>query len=117
MYEIFGRRREDGPVDGAWFLREVVHPDYRAGLQRAIASTISRGDPFDFEGMICLPDKKLRWIEMRGQLQPEIDGRPAEILGTRSFGTSLNSDAVRRYFEKAPSASGNSRPSSNHRMM
>ncbi len=32
--------------------------------------------------MIHLPDQTLRWIEVKGQLQPAIEGRPEELLGT-----------------------------------
>ena len=82
MYEIFGRKREDGPASGISFLSEFLHPDYRGALQKAIASTFTNGEPFDFEGMIHLPDQTLRWIEVKGQLQPAIEGRPEELLGT-----------------------------------
>jgi PAS domain S-box-containing protein len=82
MYEIFGRKREDGPVNVALFLSEVVHPDHREAFQRAIESTLQNGEAFDFEGLICLPDKTLRWIEVKGQLQTETEGGTAQILGT-----------------------------------
>src|ERR1700678_1004035 len=67
MYEIFGRKREDGLVNGAMFMNEVVHPDYREAFQRALESTLQKGEPFDFQGRICLPDQTLRWIEVKGQ--------------------------------------------------
>jgi PAS domain S-box-containing protein len=82
MYEIFGRKPEDGPVNGAMLMSEVVHPDYREAFQRAMESTLQRGEAFDFEGMICLPNKTLRWIEMKGRLQVETDGPAGQILGT-----------------------------------
>jgi len=82
MYEIFGREPEDGPVNGAVFMSEVLHPDYRKAFQRAMESTLQRGEAFDFEGMICLPDKTLRWIEVKGQLQVQMDGSTGQILGT-----------------------------------
>jgi PAS domain S-box-containing protein len=82
MYEIFGRKREDGPVSGSVFLSEVLHPDYREAFQRAMEATLQKGDAFDFEGMISLPDKTLRWIEVRGQLQAEMEGSAGQILGT-----------------------------------
>jgi PAS domain S-box-containing protein len=82
MYEIFGRKPEDGPVNGAAFLSEVVHPDYREAFQRAMESTLQRAEPFDFEGMICLPDKSFRWIEAKGQLQAQTEGPEGQILGT-----------------------------------
>jgi PAS domain S-box-containing protein len=81
MFEIFGRTRESGPVNGKAFMTEVVHPDYRESFQQALQSTLQNGEPFQFKGNIYLPDKTLRWIEVRGQLQPEADG-PGKILGT-----------------------------------
>ncbi|MGD0796590.1 MAG: PAS domain S-box protein [Acidobacteriaceae bacterium] len=80
MYEIFGRTPEEGQVNGAMFLSEVVHPDHRAAFQRAVESTLHEGKPFDFEGRIRLPDQTLRWIEVKGQLQTE--GPAGQILGT-----------------------------------
>jgi PAS domain S-box-containing protein len=82
MYEIFGRRPEDGHVNGAMFLNEVVHPDHREAFKRALESTLQEGKPFDFEGRICLPDKTLRWIEVKGQLQAQTEGPAGQILGT-----------------------------------
>lgn len=82
MYEIFGRTPEDGPVNGAAFINEVVHPDNRETFQQAMEATLRRGEPFQFEGMICLPNKTVRWIEVNGQVQSEIDGAQGQILGT-----------------------------------
>lgn len=82
MYEIFGRKREDGPVNGAMFMSEVVHPDYREAFQRAMKSTLQNGEPFGFRGIICLPDKTLRWIEVKGQLQVQTEVPAGQILGT-----------------------------------
>ena len=83
MYEIFGRKREDGPVSGAVFLSEVVHPDYRDAFRRATESTLLKGEAFNFEGVVFLPDRSQRWIEVKGQLQPETEGGAAgQILGT-----------------------------------
>jgi PAS domain S-box-containing protein len=82
MYEIFGRTREDGPVNCAVFLRDVVHPDYREAFQQAMEATLQNGEAFCVEGTICLPDKTLRSIEVNGQLQSETDGSRGVILGT-----------------------------------
>jgi PAS domain S-box-containing protein len=82
IYEIFGRDPEDGPINGAMFLNEVVHPDDRETFQRAIESTLQNGEAFNFEATICLPDKTLRWIEVKGHLQSNAEGRTGKILGT-----------------------------------
>jgi PAS domain S-box-containing protein len=81
MFEIFGRTREDGPVDGNTFLNEVVHPDYRDTFRHTVESTLKSGKPFDFEAPIRLPDQTQRWIEVKGQLQ-STPGQEAAILGT-----------------------------------
>jgi PAS domain S-box-containing protein len=82
MYEIFGRAREEGPINGTAFINEVVHPDYRQSFREATESTLQSGEPFHFEGIIYLPDKTLRWIEVCGQLQPKMHGSAGQILGT-----------------------------------
>jgi PAS domain S-box-containing protein len=82
MYEIFGRTREQGPVNGAAFLGEVVHPDYRDAFQQAMEHTLQEGEPFHFEGPMYRSDGALRCIEVNGDLQPEIDGSRGSILGT-----------------------------------
>jgi PAS domain S-box-containing protein len=81
MYEIFGRTHEDGPINGADFLADVVHPDYREEFQQAMEATLQSGKAFCFQGMIYLPGKALRWIEINGQLQSEAGESPGVILG------------------------------------
>ena len=82
IYEIFGRTRNQGPANRADFLSEIVHPDYRAAFQQALANTLEKGEPLHFEGMIQLPNGKLRCIEIHGNLQPPVDGVTGNILGT-----------------------------------
>ena len=82
MYEIFGRTRDEGPVNGAAFLNEVVHPDYREAFRQALNGTLQMGEPFRFEGLMNCPDGRLRCIEVSGDLQPETDGSRGIILGT-----------------------------------
>ena len=82
MYEIFGRSRESGPVNGRDFLNEVVHPDFRESFNRAFEDTVQTDAPFLFEGIIRLPNKTQRWIEVNGHLQGKLDDSPGQILGT-----------------------------------
>jgi len=82
MYEIFGRTRDQGPINGASFLSEVVHPDYRDIFRQAMEHTLKRGEPFHFEGLMYRPDGALRRIEVNGDLQPETDGSRGRVLGT-----------------------------------
>jgi PAS domain S-box-containing protein len=82
MYEIFDRNPEDGPINGATFLAEIVHPDDREPFRQAVETSMQDGGKFRFEGRIYLPDKTLRWIEVNGQLQSLPDQSSKQILGT-----------------------------------
>ena len=97
MYEIFGRTREEGPVNSAEFLREVVHPDYREGFREAMEASLQKGEGFHFEGTIHLPNKTERCIEVNGRLQSQPDGSGAHILGAVRDVTQIkkNEEALR----------------------
>jgi len=82
MFEILGRARDQGPVNGAAFIREVVHPDYRDAFRQAMERTLKKGEPFRFEGLMYRPDGALRCIAVNGNIQPETDGPRGRILGT-----------------------------------
>jgi PAS domain S-box-containing protein len=97
MYEIFGRTREEGPVNGAEFLYEVVHPDYRDAFRKAMEASLQKGEGFHFEGTIHLPNKTVRCIEVNGRLQSGPDGSGAQILGAIRDVTQIkkNEEALR----------------------
>ena len=82
IYEIFGRNREEGPVNGAAFMRDFVHPDHRSAFQQAIEDTLQKNEPLHFEGPMYVTDGTLRRIEVHGSLQPPMDGVAGRILGT-----------------------------------
>jgi PAS domain S-box-containing protein len=82
MYEIFGRSRSENPFNGQEFLRDIVHPDYRDSFQHAVEQTVRNGDPFSFEGKIYLPDRTVRCIEVKGNLQTGPGTTKGSILGT-----------------------------------
>jgi PAS domain S-box-containing protein len=81
MYEIFGRTREEGPVNGAEFLHGLVDPDYREAFLKAMEASLRKGERLHFEGTVHLPDKTERYIEVNGLLQSQPDGSGAHILG------------------------------------
>jgi PAS domain S-box-containing protein len=82
VYEIFGRKREDGPVNHTEFLSDFLHPDFHDAYRAAVQGTLQHGDPFRFEGLIRRPDKALRRIEINGNLQSETAASQGRILGT-----------------------------------
>jgi PAS domain S-box-containing protein len=82
IYEIFGRNREDGPVNGAEFLRDFLHPDFHDAYRDAVQRTLQHGAPLRFEGLVYRSDKAIRHIEINGNLQPETAASQGRILGT-----------------------------------
>jgi PAS domain S-box-containing protein len=98
MYEIFGRTRAEGPVDGAEFLRDFLHPDSRNAYREAVERTLQHGEPLHFEGLMVLPDKTVQCVEIKGDLQPEANGSKGRVLGTIRDVTELrkNEAALRR---------------------
>jgi PAS domain S-box-containing protein len=82
VYEIFRRAREAGPVNGKEFLQDFLHPDFHEAFREAVERTLQQGAPFRFEGLIYRTDRTLCRIELRGDLQPGINGSQGKILGT-----------------------------------
>jgi PAS domain S-box-containing protein len=82
VYEIFGRNREDGPVNDAEFIRDFLHPDFHDAYRDAVQRTLQHGAPFRFEGLMYRTDKALRHIEINGNLQPGTAASKGRILGT-----------------------------------
>ena len=82
VYEIFGRSPEEGPVNGAEFIRDFLHPDFHNAFREAVELTVQSGTPLYFEGLIYRADRTLCRIELHGNLQPGTDDSKGRILGT-----------------------------------
>jgi PAS domain S-box-containing protein len=82
VYEIFGRARQDGPVNGEEFVRDFLHPDFRDAFREAVERTLQQGAPLQFEGLMYRTDRTLCRIELNGNLQPGVKGSKGRILGT-----------------------------------
>ena len=82
VYEIFGRSREEGPVNEDEFLRDFLHPDFHDAFRNAMERTVQQGAPLHFEGLMYRADRTLRRIELRGNLQPGIRDSKGKILCT-----------------------------------
>jgi PAS domain S-box-containing protein len=82
VYEIFGRTRQDVPVNGEKFLRDFLHPNFRDAFREAVERTVQKGELLQFEGLMYRADRTLCRIELNGNLQPEVKGSKGRILGT-----------------------------------
>ena len=60
-----------------------LHPDDRDGQREAVAALLAGdGSEFSFDFRIYRQDGELRYIEGRGYLERDADGRPLRLIGT-----------------------------------
>src|SRR5947207_2998414 len=59
----------------------TVHPDDRNRIRQAIDDAIHKGQDFDSEYRLVLPDGIVRWMATRGSVRLDAHGKPAQLLG------------------------------------
>ncbi|MDR3622900.1 MAG: PAS domain S-box protein [Paludisphaera borealis] len=80
IYRIFGRTREDGPINAAEYAAKVAHPDDAAAYQWALAKAARTGR-FYYTGRFHRNDGSFRWVEMIGRMSRATDGTPLRMAG------------------------------------
>ena len=58
-----------------------VHPDDRAGMERAVRRALEMKKLYDVEYRVCLPGGMTRWIGARGVAAGNSEGRATRMLG------------------------------------
>jgi signal transduction histidine kinase len=61
---------------------QMLHPDDRAGFQRAIAEALADERPFDTEFRIVWSDGSIHWTRGSARVFRDQDGQPVRMLGT-----------------------------------
>jgi PAS domain S-box-containing protein len=80
--KIYGMRAEDFHNSFESFMPRV-HPDDRVSLGNTIAAALATGsDDFGGNHRVILPDGAVRWVEGRGRVINDADGKPVRMLGT-----------------------------------
>ncbi|MBS0345539.1 MAG: PAS domain S-box protein [Proteobacteria bacterium] len=80
LRRILGGRAEEPLTVDIW--AERVHPDDRSRVvSRFREGLMQRGEPFDEEYRIVLPDGAIRWIHGIGGVDLDVDGRPVSVHG------------------------------------
>ena len=72
------------PASGKVALEDFIcrlHPDDRDRIRHAIHDAIHKGEDFDSEYRLILPDGVVRWMSTRGSVHFDGDGKPARLLG------------------------------------
>jgi PAS domain S-box-containing protein len=82
MFRLVGRDPADAPgADHYTLWRRAVHPDDRDAVARAARTFSHSAGPFALEFRILRPDGDVRWIDARGNVLPDANGRPRRVLG------------------------------------
>jgi len=69
----------DGHVE-TWL--RLVHPDDISWVTAEVDKAVSTVGPYDAEYRVRHPDGTTRWIQARGRVEPDADGKPYHMLGT-----------------------------------
>ena len=79
------RRAQLGlPASGKITFERLIsrwHPDDREQVRLALKEAVENGRDYDVEFRIVLADGSVRWIESRGYVQVNKDGKPRRLLG------------------------------------
>ncbi|PYL67451.1 MAG: hypothetical protein DMF28_09125, partial [Verrucomicrobia bacterium] len=79
------RRAQLGlPASGKITFERLIsrwHPDDREQVRLALKEAVENGRDYDVEFRIVLTDGSVRWIESRGRVQVNKDGKPRRLLG------------------------------------
>jgi len=82
MFEIYGRTREDGPINVAGFLEAVIHPQDAPAFTSALQRTLENGERFFFQGRVYRNDGDIAWVEYTGQIELGGNGAATRVVGT-----------------------------------
>jgi len=80
-YRIFGLTPQEGPVDFDK-VREMIHPDDRERVFRAVEEDIRSGVHTEAEHRVVRPNGEVRTVQGIGTVKRDASGRPYEIFGT-----------------------------------
>jgi PAS domain S-box-containing protein len=83
LADMLGVPRSAAPPGARRFRSCFIHPDDREDFRAAARRTLRADAPFFFQGRIHRKsDGALRWLELRGRLQPAYGARPRQLIGT-----------------------------------
>lgn len=80
-YRIFGVQPGDGDLDFERF-QELVHPEDRELIKRAITAALKDGPRYDTEYRIIGSDGEIRFVHSQADIVKDNSGRPRQMFGT-----------------------------------
>lgn len=82
MYRIFGLVPQTERLVYPAFVDRLVHPSCRAPLHDALRAALERGEPFDMELTVILPDGRERSVQLSADIVRDSHDRLICIVGT-----------------------------------
>jgi PAS domain S-box-containing protein len=80
-YRIFGLAPQEGTIDFTGF-QELIHPEDRQIMARAVAQTLHGGPRYDVEYRVVRPNGEVRIVHSQGDVTRDESGRFGRMLGT-----------------------------------
>ena len=81
MGPLYGLPRGAQPVGHAAFVDGLVHESQRAEVRRLIRGAVERGEGYEHDLRVVLPDGGERWLHSRVRVLCGADGRPERLIG------------------------------------
>lgn len=81
IYRIFGLTPQEFDASFEAFL-DRVHPDDRESVNEAVKKALYQNQPYSIEHRIVQPDDVERFVQERGKVYSDDNGRPVRMLGT-----------------------------------
>ena len=88
LYRIFGLDPKPGPLDFEEVLA-LCHPDDRELIKTTVEKCLKTYEPYHFEHRALRGDGSIRYLNARGELIRDSDGKPITLLGTAQDITDL----------------------------
>lgn len=81
MFRLYGIDPKTAPEDiyAAWL--ERIHPEDRERADRETSEFVDHADQLTIEFQIMHPDNDIRWIQGRGRVVRDSEGRPLRMIG------------------------------------
>jgi hypothetical protein len=59
----------------------AIHPDDRQAVIDAVGAAVERDAPYEIEHRVVWPDGTVRWLQERGGVKRDAEGKPLQMLG------------------------------------
>jgi PAS domain S-box-containing protein len=80
--QIFGRSDADSVITPENLLK-LMSPEDRPSVSQAISRAVERGDQYEAEFRVPMPDGSVRWVMSKGKAMLDGAGRPVRVVGVQ----------------------------------